>query len=123
MKLQYVTKQQIYVIVILYKSSVSVKWSSPVIQSSKYRYPWYCCFVYFILTYIASSMSEPQADVVLTLLQVIAPDRIPMKNLVEALRHSRKRLEASVKFAKLVMYVLESFSQKVCTVRVIVVFV
>ncbi len=68
-------------------------------------------------------MSEPQADVVLTLLEVIGPDRIPLKNLVEALHHSRKRLEASVKFAKLVVYVLESFSQKVCKVRVIVVFV
>lgn len=60
-------------------------------------------------------MSEPQADVFLTLLEVVAIDRIPLESLVQALHHSRKRLESSIKFAKLLVFVMETFSLQVCT--------
>ena len=59
-------------------------------------------------------MSEPQADVVLTLLEVVTVDRIPLESLVQALHHSMKKLEASVKFAKLLVFVMETFSFQVC---------
>lgn len=69
----------------------------------------------YLRIFSASGMSEAQVDVVLTLLEVVATDRIPLQSLVEALQHSMKRLEASVKFAKLLLYVLEAFSHQVCT--------
>ena len=62
-------------------------------------------------------MSEAHVDVVFTLLQVVATDSIPMENLTAALQQSIKNLEASVKFAKLLLYVMEAFSHQVCTCK------